>query len=91
MNPQVIGLSCVEGVIAQWQWMPQVVILSYLCKDERHRTPCPGAQRLNNAHLALSPHHSPSSSPPTLMTTFPVVWPLWKSLRACGRSSNAKV
>jgi folate/biopterin transporter len=27
----VIGLSCIEGIIAQWQWMPQVVILSYLC------------------------------------------------------------
>jgi len=27
----VFGLSCIETVIAQWQWMPQVVILSYLC------------------------------------------------------------
>jgi len=27
----VLGLDCVEAAIAQWQWMPQVVILSYLC------------------------------------------------------------
>lgn len=27
----VFGLSCIESVIAQWQWMPQVLILSYLC------------------------------------------------------------
>jgi len=27
----VFGLDCVESAIAQWQWMPQVVILSYLC------------------------------------------------------------
>jgi len=27
----VFGLNCIETVIAQWQWMPQVVILSYLC------------------------------------------------------------
>jgi len=26
-----LGLSVFETVIAQWQWMPQVVILSYLC------------------------------------------------------------
>jgi len=27
----VLGLSCFETLIFQWQWMPQVVILSYLC------------------------------------------------------------
>jgi folate/biopterin transporter len=27
----VMGLSIFESIIAQWQWMPQVVILSYLC------------------------------------------------------------
>jgi len=27
----VLGLSVFEGLIAQWQWMPQVVILSFLC------------------------------------------------------------
>uniref|UniRef100_A0A7S2B5K2 Folate/biopterin transporter n=1 Tax=Alexandrium andersonii TaxID=327968 RepID=A0A7S2B5K2_9DINO len=27
----VLGLSIFESIIAQWQWMPQVVILSYLC------------------------------------------------------------
>eukprot|EP00928_Gymnodinium_smaydae_P009542 TRINITY_DN13577_c1_g7_i1.p1 TRINITY_DN13577_c1_g7~~TRINITY_DN13577_c1_g7_i1.p1 ORF type:complete len:545 (-),score=115.44 TRINITY_DN13577_c1_g7_i1:257-1891(-) len=27
----VLGLSVFESLIAQWQWMPQVVILSYLC------------------------------------------------------------
>jgi MFS family permease len=27
----VMGLSVFESIIAQWQWMPQVVILSYLC------------------------------------------------------------
>eukprot|EP00927_Polykrikos_kofoidii_P085520 TRINITY_DN9328_c0_g1_i1.p1 TRINITY_DN9328_c0_g1~~TRINITY_DN9328_c0_g1_i1.p1 ORF type:complete len:586 (+),score=88.95 TRINITY_DN9328_c0_g1_i1:87-1760(+) len=27
----VLGLSVFEGIIFQWQWMPQVVIMSYLC------------------------------------------------------------
>jgi len=27
----VLGLSVFEGLIDQWRWMPQVVILSYLC------------------------------------------------------------
>jgi MFS family permease len=27
----VFGLSVCEGVILQWQWMPQVVILAYMC------------------------------------------------------------
>jgi len=27
----VLGLSIFENIITQWQWMPQVVILSYLC------------------------------------------------------------
>lgn len=27
----VLGLSVFENIVAQWNWMPQVVILSYLC------------------------------------------------------------
>jgi folate/biopterin transporter len=27
----VLGLSVVESIVGSWQWMPQVVILSYLC------------------------------------------------------------
>jgi len=27
----VLGASCIESVIANWQWMPLVVILSFLC------------------------------------------------------------
>lgn len=34
----VLGLSCLQNVIFQWQWMPQVVILSYLCPSGMEAT-----------------------------------------------------
>merc|ERR1719171_164362 len=27
----ILGASCMENIVYQWQWMPLVVILSYLC------------------------------------------------------------
>ncbi|CAE7300074.1 unnamed protein product [Symbiodinium necroappetens] len=27
----VLGTSCMQNVLMQWQWMPQVIILSYFC------------------------------------------------------------
>ena len=31
MLQYISGTSCMQNVLMQWQWMPQVIILSYFC------------------------------------------------------------
>mmetsp|Transcript_56667 Transcript_56667/g.165794 ORF Transcript_56667/g.165794 Transcript_56667/m.165794 type:complete len:560 (-) Transcript_56667:108-1787(-) len=72
----VLGLSIFESIIAQWQWMPQVVILSYLCPKGMEATMyalLAGCHNMGNTiasnagalllkHLGVQPRGEPGES-----------------------------